>query len=427
MGERTGEFDVIVIGGGASGLAAAVAAARAGARTLVLERDAAAGLPILSTGNGRCNISNERLDPARYRDPAWARRVFGDVPERTLGAFFDSLGIVTCAVEGRLYPVTRRAASVRDALLAEAARRGVEVRCGAEAVSATRAGDGWELTVSVPARPVRFEGDARRARRALAGAARVSRDLRARTVVLAPGGASADVCRLFDLPHEDEEPVLCPIACEVAGLGSGALARLDGVRVEGALTLVRDGDRIVREEGEVLLRAYGISGIVSFDLSRRVQPGDVVELDLLPPLDPAALLDHLRRREGRFGPIASASPRSSWFDGLLARPLAELVLELATGTLESVERACHGIPLAVSGLTERAQAQVRRGGIPLDAVDAATLAVGEALYVCGEALDMDADCGGFNLAWAWTTGLAAGSSAAAWALEPGSAAAHFTE
>lgn len=409
-------FDVIVVGGGASGLAAAIAAGRAGARTLVLERDVAAGLPILATGNGRCNVSNARLDPARYRDPAWARRVLGENPENVLACFFDSVGLVTAEVEGRLYPVTRRAASVRDALLAEAARRGVEVVCGAEVLRAERGDAGWRIDVSAPARPVRYEGDARRARRALSAAPRRERTLLAGAAVLAPGGSSVAVCGLFNLAHVDEEPVLCPIGCEVAGLGAGALSRVDGVRVEGALTLVHGGERIFREEGEVLLRSYGISGIVSFDLSRRVRAGDVIELDLLPGFDEEGLLGHLRRREERLGALADAHPRAAWFDGLLVRPLAELVLALADGSLASVARACRAVPLTVSGLAERGQAQVRRGGIPLAAVDVGTLSVGEGLFACGEALDMDADCGGYNLAWAWTTGLIAGSSAAETAL-----------
>ena len=110
-------YDVIVIGGGASGLAAAIASARAGAKTAILELDVACGLPILATGNGRCNLSNIRLRPARYRHPVIARAVMGERAEEALGAWFASLGIWTTNEGGRLYPSSKRAESVRDALL----------------------------------------------------------------------------------------------------------------------------------------------------------------------------------------------------------------------------------------------------------------------------------------------------------------------
>ena len=118
---RERPYDVAVVGGGASGLAAALSAARSGASVLVIERDVEAGLPILATGNGRCNLSNAHLDPERYRHPEVARAVMGERPEEELSAFFDSLGLLTCEEDGRLYPYSRRADSVRDALLMSAA------------------------------------------------------------------------------------------------------------------------------------------------------------------------------------------------------------------------------------------------------------------------------------------------------------------
>ena len=110
-------YDVLVIGGGASGLAAAITAARVGKSVCIVERDVACGLKLLATGNGRCNLSNESIDPQRYNHPAFVTSVMGPQPEQELMGFFSSLGIMTTSEEGRLYPRSLRAESVRDALL----------------------------------------------------------------------------------------------------------------------------------------------------------------------------------------------------------------------------------------------------------------------------------------------------------------------
>lgn len=408
-----GECDVAVIGGGASGLAAAIASARAGARVAVVERDVACGLSILATGNGRCNLSNADLDAARYVHPAAARTVMGASPEMDIAAFFDSLGLMTCAVDGRLYPVTRRAESVRDVLLRGCSCAGVQLLCGYEVKETVRTERGWRLVADAPARSVRFDGDVRRARKALAAAPRREVEVFCKSVVLAVGGSSSSVCRLFGLPHVDETPVLCPIACELESAaersGATALARLDGLRVEAGLSLLRDDACVHHEQGEVLFRRYGISGIAAFDLSRRIASGDVIELDLFPELDEHALAELLVRRESAVGRYVDAGP--DWFDGLLARPLAAFVYAEAQ-SIEVAARLVKHLRLYVAGCAEERQAQVHRGGIPLDALDLETLAVAPGLFACGEALDQDADCGGFNLAWAWLSGLRAGKAAA---------------
>lgn len=420
-------FDVAVIGGGASGLAAAIAAARAGARVAVLERDVACGLPILSTGNGRCNLSNVHLDAQHYHDPDAARAVMGPAPEAAVTGFFDSLGLLACEIEGRLYPATRRAESVRDVLLRGVARAGVELSCGCEVTGADYDGSAWGLRVLRPGRAVRFEGDLRRARKALAAAHRVEETVRARRVVLATGGSSAPAFDLFGLPHVVEAPVLCPIACAPAQV---SLRGLDGLRVEADVSLVRSGETVYREAGEVLFRSYGISGIVAFDISRRVASGDTLELDLFPQLTSGELMGLLRAREDAVGTFDGRDP--AWLDGLLARPVSRLLLEMDAAACAGVSDGLRGdvltrlaklakrLPLVVRGRTEERQAQVRRGGVPLDAVDLETLAVDSgvvpAVHVCGEMLDQDADCGGFNLAWAWLSGLRAGRAAAAAAI-----------
>lgn len=423
-------YDVAVIGGGASGLAAAFAAAWTGARVVVLERDVACGLSILATGNGRCNLSNERLDPARYRRPAAARVVMGEEPERSVAAFFDRVGVWTAAEgEGRLYPYSRRAASVRDALLGACLRAGVELRCGCTLTAAHADADaaGWELALRGPERPVRLRGGRdekaalRAARRALSDVAQCDGRLHARAVVLAPGGRSEGICGIFGLPHVPERPVLCPIACAVRHLPK-ATAALDGVRVHAALTLRGPDGPAWREAGEALFRPYGISGIAAFNLSRRIRPGDEIVLDLFPEMDEEKLAAAFERRADLRGDLAGAKDADAWFDGVLDRRVGSLVREVAERTSarvtpETLARAAKGIELTVAGTAGEQAAQVRQGGIPFDAVDLETLELAGAgapgVFACGEALDMDADCGGFNLAWAWLSGLRAGSSAAA--------------
>lgn len=426
-------YDVVIIGGGASGLAAAIAAGRAGASVCVLERDVACGLPILATGNGRCNLSNAQLDSRRYHNAAAAKAVLGRDGAARAAAFFDSLGLMTCEVEGRLYPITRRAETVRDCLLGACERLGVDMRCGAELQGAALdpAADpndpesAWTLDVCEPDRPIYIHGDhsdraaLRRARKVLAGAQMSRRQIRARSLIIAVGGSSHAICDLLDIPHLDEEPMLCPIAGALSypgaakDCGDNPLEALDGMRLEAMLTLKRKGACIAYEDGEVLLRPYGISGIAAFNLSRRAQSGDLIEIDLFPNSNDEQLADLLRQREKHVG---AWSGKACWFDGVLPRALAAHVCSCVAKAGDPVLAAAallHRVTLRVDGTCEHQQAQVRRGGIPFGSVDTSTLAVTDQprLFACGEALDQDADCGGYNLAWAWLTGLRAGSSA----------------
>ncbi len=421
-------YDVAIIGGGASGLAAAWAAARAGARVLVIERDAACGLPILATGNGRCNLSHERLDPARYLHANVARAVMGAEPERELDAFFAAVGIATTAIDGRLYPYSRRAESVRDALVSACERAGVTLLCGAELTEARMDAnrDLWALTLSVadvPASRARRRGgkgpadELRAQRRALAAAERHEEIVSARRAIIAVGGRSASMAARFDLPHLDERPVLGPIACRPDDEEAPGLETLDGLRAWGALALIGTAGARWSETGEVLFRTGGLSGIVAFNLSRRLEQGDVIELDLFPDATESTLAARFAAREERVGRLDARG--AAWFDGLIAPALARYLVPRAGARLTpaACARACKHVRFIAQGAVDERAAQVRRGGIPFSAVELPALriapTIAHGLYACGEALDMDADCGGFNLAWAWLSGLHAGTAAAA--------------
>ena len=425
-------YDVAIIGGGASGLAAAITAARAGARCCIVEADVEAGLGILATGNGRCNISNARLAPRHFLHEDAARAMFDAHAERDIADFFERLGLMLAEEgEGRLYPVTRRAESVRDVLLNACSRLGVDILTCAtvsHAAPCTSPSGYWDLTLSVPAAALSFKqgrdakARVRNARKALAVAEHTERTLHARRVIIAVGGRSASTCEVFRLAHLNETPVLCPIACEIDSNAPGAtrhalaLEHLDGLRVEGALSLMREGAVIASEAGEVLFRPYGISGIAALNLSRRIEPGDIIELDLFPSLGQADMTELLRSRASSIG---SYCGDASWFAGLVARPLASLLCAMLNDSADPMAHAAtllHRLRFRVHGTTEHAQAHIHRGGIPLSSVNLETCGIvsfhdgtsPSGLFACGEALDMDADCGGYNLAWAWTSGMRAG-------------------
>ena len=413
------ESDVCVIGGGAAGLVAATAAREAGRRVVVLERDLACGRTILATGNGRCNFCNEKLDAERYNHPGLARAVMGepgDALEAVLG-YFRACGLAWASEDGRLYPRSRQAASVRNVLLARCWRGGVTLAPAREVIGATRRHGLWyvryrERWVEGAEGVMAAGGDED------VPAGRV-RTLACRSLVLASGGGTSALASELGLPLVSESPVLCAVAA--AGPAPRLLEALDGRRAHCVATLTRAGRVVLREAGEVLFRPYGISGIVSFDISRACRPGDTVELDLAPEVD-AWEVDNL---------VASRPGDTAALDGILDPAIASELIALAGGVgfgglAWRVAPLVKGLPLRVTGLAETERAQVTRGGIDVDALDAETLALrgigGSArsdspgahphLYACGETLDMDGACGGFNLAWAWLSGLRAGTSAA---------------
>ncbi len=452
---------IAVVGGGAAGLAAAVGAAEACARTsrratvAVYEADERVGRSILATGNGRCNFSNAHPDPALYHNAAHVAAALAAFEERACSerAADDAcgggaLGAAPCAAgaagapraagaeeegapdaqraargvswpvaangvqaffadhglcwreesEGRLYPLPNKATAVLDVLRAAAAAAGAEERCGTavEAVEpARRAGSPLTLRLA----DGRLE--------------------RADAVIVAAGGSVARTLMPEGVPFCDPEPTLGPLATDTR-----LVRQLDNIRVRGALELWRGGARAAREEGEVMFRKYGVSGIAAFNLSRLARPGDELAVDFLPAVgarDAAAFLTaRARRLAVTFGgPVTCEDV----LRGLVLAPVGHVLCQAAglrgeealdEAAAEVLAPVLKGLRLTVRGLGDVRQCQVCRGGVAAEAVDPRTGACRAVpgLYVAGEALDVDAPCGGYNLHWAWASGLLAGWSAA---------------
>lgn len=462
---------IAVVGGGAAGLAAAIAAGRAlraagadadEASVVVYEDDERVGRTILATGNGRCNFSNAQPFAAGYRNEAFAKRAFaaleslaGDRVAQTAGMasaavcasaaaadgatgaplstdaasasaisanavlrFFESCGLGWREEgQGRLYPVTNKASTVLDVLRAAARACGVVERCGnaVRAIEPPRgAGGRFTLCMADGA----FE--------------------RAEAVVVAVGGRYGIELLPEGIEAEPFFPVLGPLKTDVA-----LVRALDNIRVRCSVELRRGGRTgllAARERGEVLFRKYGVSGIAAFNLSRFAKPGDAIVIDLLESggvlgdglLDmreqglsekaPDALAMLLGRRAA-LAENGLAQTCGDVLRGLLLPLVAEAVCKAADvapdsaptdGSLERIARAASGLCLRVEGVGDARQCQVHRGGVAPGAVDPETMAVRGVLglYAAGEMIDVDAPCGGFNLHWAWASGLLAGASAA---------------
>ena len=370
--ELAARVDVCVVGGGAAGLVAAITAAEQGARTVVVERDLECGRTILATGGGRCNFANRDLVASYYNNPDFVEAVVDDDFLGQVLRFFRASGLAWCEEEGRLYPASLSAASVRDVLLARAERAGVTFACAREVVSVDAANGEWRVTTNGPL------GE---------------ESLNAEAVIFASGGGVTLGESL--LPVNEPQPMLCPIAC--SGLPFG---KLDGQRVHAELRLMRDGNEILRERGELLFRPYGLSGICAFNLSRFAEADDVILLDLAPELE-MSQLDYL---VGRAGSLA----------GVVSPQIAAALAGAGFGAAD-----IKALPCTVLGLTETDHAQVTRGGFVTSSFDPTTLAAVAlpGIFAAGEALDVDGPCGGYNLSWAWVSGQVAGTSAAAWATD----------
>ena len=374
-------IDVAILGGGTAGLCAAITAAEAlGANkhVVIFEKALESGRTILATGGGRCNFTNADLSFENFSHPEFVQAVCKDKDTflADILAFFRSSGLAWATEdEGRMYPLTRQASSIQSLLLKRAQKAGVQFALGREVTSVKPQRNNFIVTFKEC-----FAGEK-------------THKVHASSVVLATGGlATTNLAESLDLQTTSLRPGLCALTCSPQPPAS-----LDGKRVRAHAMLLRDGNVLKHESGELLFRPFGLSGIMIFNLSRTALPGDILEIDLLP---------HLTDEE------VAAAIEVHTTDGLLDPQIAACL-----GAHDSVEATiakAHKITFTVTGTSTKVIPQVCVGGISLNQVSTNTLETHNipGLFIAGEALDIDAQCGGFNLSWAWKTGMVAGVAAA---------------
>lgn len=408
---------IAIIGAGAAGLAAAVAAGEAtrrhstAASITVYESSDRVGRSILATGNGRCNFSNALIDPALYvngffvegtlcrlseMEPLWMMPGLPATPNAVV-SFFVAHGLLYREEsEGRLYPAANKASVVLDVLLSSARAAGATFETGCTVVridEPKEEGKPFTLCMADGALQ-RFDA-----------------------VILACGGAVASSLLPDTFSFRPLQPVLCPIATDVRQVRT-----LDNIRVKGSISLLRQGHPLATERGEILFRKYGVSGIAVFNLSRFARPGDELNLDLVPDVDEEELMAYLAGRQDALRSIYGALSCEAMVRGMLLPLVGEAVLAsiglegerpFEEAHLRQLAHCLKAWQFPVEGLADTQRCQVHRGGFAVEGFDPASCMAYDipGLYVVGEALDVDAPCGGFNLHWAWASGIVAADHA----------------
>lgn len=415
-------LDLAVIGGGAAGLAAGVMALRRGLRVCVVEKQPRVGKKLLATGNGTCNITNMGVSVQRYHGapPAFAAPVLDSFSPRDVMAFFSSLG-VECRVreDGRVYPLCGQAAAVLDCLRLELAALGGDVeRCGWAVTAVRREKSDFSLEL-------KENGTGKR------------EWLTARQVLICTGGAASpglggcmDGYRLLEALGHHRKP-LFPSIVQVR-TDTTYVKAVKGVRIEGSISFWQKDRKLAEEAGEILFTDYGLSGPAVMQISRVVSALEVcgiglknveARLDLLPAVEADALSSLLMKRRQLPGRTLE-----DYLTGLLHKRLGQTVLRscglqplsmpvsaLSKADVERISAAVKGWRLSVTGTRGFPEAQVTAGGMDTAEFRPGTLEsrLVPGLYGAGEVMDVDGDCGGFNLHWAWASAHAVVEAAAA--------------
>lgn len=440
-------YDVIVIGAGASGLAAAIAAARQGSSVLVIEQKEKAGKKILATGNGKCNFTNMVQKPECYRsdDSAFAMEVLSCFDIKHTLKFFEELGIYPRNRDGYLYPNSEQAGSVVQVLLMECERLKVEFHFQ-EKVKAiikpfytvvTETGEEDKVKQNNNASkafPVKnTDSNKKKGKQPPDNeSVKTEHTYYGSRVIIAAGGCASPQLGSdgsgYKLAESFGHTIIKPLPALVQLKSPDKYCRtVSGVRT-GAKAAVYAGQRLLGEEtGEILFTDYGISGIPVLQLSRfaakELDRGKQVHLllDFMPELAreelTQVLWQRIKRKEGR--------NTEEMLVGLLNNKLSYIIIKEAgldvqknvkQITEQEIEKLVHGMKefvMHISGTNSFENAQVSAGGVSTGELQVPTLQskLAKGLYLAGELVDVDGTCGGYNLQWAWSSGYLAGTAA----------------
>ena len=401
--------EIAVIGGGASGLMAAITAKKSGKEVIILERKDRILKKVLITGNGRCNMTNVNADISNYfgKNISSVENILNRFTPQDTMDFFNELGII-CNEEnrGKVYPLSGQASSVVDALRFEAERLGIKIETEFYVRKIEK--DGFKFRI--------YSEDRKK--------------IEAGRVILAAGGQSYPELGSngsgFELAKELGHSVtkLSPSIVQLK-TEKHQVKGLQGIKTDVAVTAYGDNKKICTYDGELLFTDYGISGNVVFNISfvMPLYKNVEFEIDFMEKFDYNELYEILKERKR----ILSHLTMENYFNGMINKKLGQFlskvsgieklskpVKDLNDSDIRKLCTVLKKYRVKILETTGFKNAQVTAGGVSLDEVNAETLEskIVKGLYFSGEVLDVYGECGGFNLQWAWASGYIAGENSA---------------
>ena len=401
--------EIAVIGGGASGMMAAITARKSGKEVIILERKDRILKKVLITGNGRCNITNVNADISNYfgKNISSVENILNSFNPQDTMDFFNGLGII-CNEEnkGKVYPLSGQASSVVDALRFEAERLGVKIETEFYVRKIEK--EGFKFKIYSEER----------------------KKIEAGRVIIAAGGQSYPELGSngsgFELAKELGHSVtkLSPSIVQLK-TEKYQVKGLQGIKTDVAVTAYGDNKKICTYDGELLFTDYGISGNVVFNISfvMPLYKNVEFEIDFMEKFDYNELYEILKERKK----MMSHLTMENYFNGMINKKLGQFlskvsgieklskpVKDLNDSEIRKLCTVLKKYRIKILDTTGFKNAQVTAGGVSLDEVNSETLEskIVKGLYFSGEVLDVYGECGGFNLQWAWASGYIAGKNAA---------------
>ena len=400
--------EIAVIGGGASGLIAAITARKAGKKVTILERKERILKKVLVTGNGRCNLTNARASISNYfgKNILLIENILNNFTPQNVMNFFYELGVICNEEErGKVYPLSGQASSVVDALRFEAEKLGIKIETEFYVRKIEK--DGFKFKIF-------SEG---------------KRKIEANRVILSTGGQSYpelgsngsgfQLAKDFGHSITKLSPAIVQLKTE-----KYQVKGLQGIKADTSVTAYGDNKKICTYNGELLFTDYGISGNVVFNISfvMPLYKNVEFEIDFMKKFDYNELYELLRKRKK----IMAHLTMENYFNGMINKKLGQFLSKMSGIEKLSkpvkdlndneIKKLCTSLKkyrINILETTGFKNAQVTAGGISLDEVNTDTLEskIIKGLYFSGEVLDVYGECGGFNLQWAWASGYIAGKNA----------------
>lgn len=383
---------IIIIGGGASGLMAAIKAsetAKGNVEVIIIEKNSKVGKKILISGNGKCNFTNLKADKNYYNNPTFAGSILEQFNVKDTLKFFEDKALYYEADEEmRVYPYSYNANTLLDILLRECEDHNIKIITDTVVKGITKNKDKFVIKCQ-------------------------DKDITGDIVICSIGGKigsgkiedNYDILRDFNLRITRLSPALVPLYTpkkQVSGLS--------GIRVRADVSLIIDNQIIHRESGEVLFKEEGLSGISIFNSSlfyvrNKDNKECYISLDLMPKFSEAEIID-------KFNKLQLAI--DDFLNGIFSRRISDKIIKDSINIeIENIVKTIKNMQFTIVGTYDYTNAQITSGGIDIREINSRTLEVLKVpnLYLTGELIDIDGECGGFNLQWAWSSGAVAGNNA----------------